>query len=134
MNRSDQEKLLKEILPSEDMADFQKTSLECGLAGLRRERRRRHIVRASSGVAVLVCLFVGILLKSGHAVRNAQSPVLRAASDAPSELASHHVDFINDDQLLAFFTNQPVALVGKPGDQRLVFLNESESDSTQHPF
>jgi len=134
MNRSDQEKLLKEILPSEDMADFQKASLACGLAGLRRERRRRHVVRTGSVAAVLICLFVGILLQSGKTVRTAQSPALRAAPDVSPQLASGHVDFITDDQLLALFTNQPVALVGKPGDQRLVFLSASEGDSAHHPF
>jgi hypothetical protein len=44
------------------------------------------------------------------------------------------VDFINDDELLALVTNQPVALVGKPGAQRLVFLGKSENDSAEHQF
>ena len=134
MNRSDKEKLLKEILPSEDANDFRQASLECGLARLRRERRRRNIVRVGSVAAVLVFLFVGILLKSANPVRKAHAPTLRAAPDAPSNLASHHVDFINDDQLLEYFTNQSVALIGKPGDQRLVILGQSEDRPARDQF
>jgi len=61
MNHRDHEKLLKEILPPEDMADYRKSSLEYGLAGLRRERRRRHIVRFSAVAVVLLGLSLGIL-------------------------------------------------------------------------
>jgi hypothetical protein len=134
MNPSDREKLLKEILSSEDVSDFRQNSLARGLAGLRRERRRRQLVRFSSAAAVLICLVVGILLKSANPVRNEHASVQRSAQPAPASLADSHVDFISDDQLLAFFTNQPVALVGKPGDQHLVFLGESENDSARKQF
>lgn len=134
MNRSDREKLLKEILPSEDVADFRKSSLACGLAGLRRERRRRRVVRFSSAAALMICLLVGILLKSANPVQNKSASIQHPEQPAPPSLASSHVDFISDDELLAFFTNQPVALVGKPGDQRLVFLGQSESASARDQF
>jgi len=37
------------------------------------------------------------------------------------------VQFINDDELLALFPNRPVALIGEPGKQRLVFLDRQNA-------
>jgi hypothetical protein len=34
------------------------------------------------------------------------------------------VKLINDDELLALFPDRPVALIGKPGQQQLVFLDK----------
>jgi len=134
MNHRDQEKLLKEILPPEDMADYRKSSLDHGLAGLRRERRRRHVTRISAVAVVLLGLSLGILFSSRNPAPPEHVTAQTSPPSAPSSLAASHVDFINDDQLLAFFTNQPVALIGKPGEQRLVFLGKSQDDAEQHPF
>jgi hypothetical protein len=137
MNPHDQEKLLREILPPEDIAEFRDFSLECALNGLRRERHRRRIVRLSSTAAVLLCLCVGVLLKTRKPAQIEHASNQRIAQPAPAGLASSHVDLINDDQLLALIasiTNRPVALIGKPGDQHLVFLSEPETGSAQHPF
>lgn len=133
MNSRDQEKLLKEILPPDDLADFRQTSLERGLAGLRRERRRRHILRFSAVVAALICISLGLILKSKNP-SNTQTTQIQPLPVVASATLTPHVDFINDEQLLALFTNQPVALVGSPGEQHLVFLGKDEDDSTQHQF
>ena len=131
MNHRDQEKILKEILPRGDEADFRNASLQFGLAGLRRERRRRQVVRFSAVAVVLLVCSVGIFFslrnQSQSKGRSAQAP----PQPAPSSLASSHVEFISDEQLLAVFANQPVALVGKPGEQRLVFLGKSDDNSAQ---
>ncbi|HHY86181.1 MAG TPA: hypothetical protein GYA07_11730 [Verrucomicrobia bacterium] len=37
------------------------------------------------------------------------------------------MQFINDDELLALFPNRPVALIGEPGKQRLVFLDRQNA-------
>ncbi len=134
MNSRDQEKLLKEILPPEGAVDFRQTSLERGLVGLRRQQRRRHIIRYSGVAVVLICFSIGILFHSRN--RTSGVPLITKATPqpAPSDLASGHVEIINDDQLLAYFINQPVALIGKPGEQRLVFLGKSENDSAQNRF
>ena len=124
MNSHDREKLLKEILPPGDPADFRQASLERGLAGLRRERRRRQIVRSSVIALAFICVSLGIVLKWRNTGQN-QNAKMQLPPVATSPVLAAHVDFINDDQLLALFTNQPVALVGKPGEQRLVFLGRS---------
>ena len=133
MNPHDQEKLLKEILPPDDLADFCQTSLAFGLAGLRREQRRRHVVRLGAMAAVLICISLGIIVKSRKTGGN-QNVQIQPTPIPASPVIASHVDFINDDQLLALFTNQPVALVGKPGEQRLVFLGASREDSREHQF
>lgn len=133
MNAHDQEKLLKEILPPNGLADFRQASLAYGLAGLRREQRRRHTVRLAAAAAVVLCISFGLAVKLRKTGAN-QNVQIHPALATASAIVASHVEFINDDQLLALFTNQPVALVGKPGDQRLVFLGKSENHSTEHPF
>ena len=125
MNSRDQEKLLKEILPTDDVAKFREASLGRGLACLRRERRRRYLLRGGTVAAITCVLFVGILLKSRAPVPN---PVANSQlSPAPAPSASH-VQFISDEELLALFKNQPVALIGKPGQQRLVLLDKAKAE------
>ena len=131
MNSDDREKLLKEILPREDLADFRQTSLEHGLTRLRRQRRTRYALRTVAAVAAFCFLSLAIFLKPHHPAPNnvsvAQSPQ-PVAAPAPTD----HVTFITDDELLAVFTNRPVALIGKPGQQRLVFLDQVHEPA--HPF
>ncbi len=133
MNSHDQEKLLKGILPPDDAAEFRQASLECGLAGLRRERRRHHLVKLSVAAAIFIGLSLGVVLnfRNAHPNQNAQ---IQPAVAATSPALAAHVDFINDEQLLALVTNKPVALIGKPGDQHLVYLGKSEDDSAEHQF
>jgi len=40
------------------------------------------------------------------------------------------VKFISADELLALFPNRPVALIGKPGSQQLVFLDGSSRQAS----
>jgi hypothetical protein len=131
MNHRDQEKLLKEILPPEDMSDFRNASLAGGLAGLRRERRRRQVVRFSATLLAMVGLFIGILVHSRNQAPNNRVVIQAVPQPASTTVAASHVDFITDDQLLAYFTNEPVALVGKPGEQHLVFLGKADDTPEQ---
>ena len=41
--------------------------------------------------------------------------------------ASQPVKIISDEELFALFPNRPLALVGKPGHQQLVFLGHPEA-------
>lgn len=126
MNSRDQEKLLKEILPREDVADFREASLERGLVCLRRQRQRRYMTRAIL-VAVAVCgLWLGLVLKPRSTEHVSNTPPPPRTATAPAN--SSHVTFISDEELLAMFPKQPVALIGKPGQQRLVFLNKTDKD------
>src|SRR5438552_4563052 len=55
MKRHEQDQLLKEILAGDDLSDFRQTSLELGLAAVRRRRRQHRAFRAS-GAALLPLL------------------------------------------------------------------------------
>ncbi len=114
--------LLKQILLDDDLADFRQKSLEAGLAALRAERRRRTVVRRSS-TGLLTALAIAVLLlrlNEERPVPVASSPRTPVASPRPSR-----VRFITDDELLALFPNRSTALIGAPGKQQLVFLDES---------
>lgn len=39
--------------------------------------------------------------------------------------------FITDEELFALFPNRPLALVGKPGQQQLVFLDQAKNSRHQ---
>jgi hypothetical protein len=131
MKRSEHEKLLTHILPGEDGADFERASLEHGLSCLRQQRRRRHLLRASGIAAVLSLISLAFVLKSHQPISRDSSAQL--ASTPPPATASH-VEFINDDQLLALWPDRSVALIGKPGQQWLVFLDKPNNDPAQAPF
>lgn len=129
MKPSEHKKLLNELLPDERLADFRTASLQHSLASLRRHRRRRLLFRASA-LTVVACLMVcGLLLKDRHPAHNTVAAV-SSRSTAPE---SDHVKFINDDELLAMFPQGSVALVGKPGRQRLVFLDTQQSETPESP-
>ncbi len=132
MNSDDREKLLKKILPHEDLADFRQASLEHGLTRLRRQRRTRYAIRVGAAAIAFCFLSLVIFFKAQHPVRNDVS-VAQSPPPLPASVASDHVTFISDDELLALFTNRPVALIGKPGQQRLVFLDQAHGKSPR-PF
>jgi hypothetical protein len=133
MKPSEQEKLLTHILPGEDGADFERASLEHGLSYLRRQRRRGHLLRAGGLAAVVGLIAAAFVLKSHqHSPRGGGSNAQLAST--PSAANSSRVEFINDDQLLALFPGRSVALIGKPGEQRLVFLDKPNNHTVRAPF
>jgi len=132
MKLSEKQKLLREILPGDDIADFERASLERGLADLRRQRRRGHLVRAGALAAVVGFISLGIVLKQHNPVR--ESAANLQLPPAPAPAVSDHVKFISDDELLALFPGRSVALIGKPGQQRLVFFDKPDDESNRAPF
>lgn len=130
MKPSEHEKLLRELLPDEGLADFRKTSLERGLASMRQHRRRRVLLRAGALATVAGLLVFGLRLRHPHPVQN---NIAAVPSPAPAP-SPEHVKFINDDELLAMFRQGSVALVGKPGQQRLISLDKTRSEKPQTPF
>jgi len=60
--------------------------------------------------------------------RETHSPAsVREASPAPP---ANRVKIITNEQLLALFPERPVALIGAPGTQRLMFLDAEPDGST----
>ena len=125
MKHPEHDRLLNDIVTGEELADFREASLQRGMAAIRRQRRRQRFVRLGALAAVPIVVAFGIVFSRSPkpalretAVSNA-SPV--AVSSAQTRIAP--VKFISDDELLALFPDRPVALIGKPGQQQLVFLD-----------
>jgi|SRR5271163_463480 len=114
MTRRDQEQLLAELLGGEEAAGLREATLTAGLKAMRWKRRRR----LAAYVSVLVLPWA-ILLHPTHQ----QKAVVTEASAKPAE---PKVEEITTEELFALFPNRPVALVGKPGEQQLVFLDQPQ--------
>ena len=131
MKHPEHDRLLNEIVTGEELADFREASLQHALTAIRQQRRRQRSLRLGALAGVPIVVAFGIVFSRSPktpvqeiAPSNA-SPV--AVSSAPPRTAP--VKLINDDELLALFPDRPVALIGKPGQQQLVFLDQSAKRS-----
>ncbi|HTL16694.1 MAG TPA: hypothetical protein VL793_05620, partial [Patescibacteria group bacterium] len=123
MKLHEHEEFLQELLDHETMAALRQESLQACLTSLRRKRRRQILARWS--LFMSVPLLVGMLFflnrfDSRHLTMPLGPTRLVSSAAAPDR----EVKIINDQELFALFPNRPIALVGKPGHQRLVFLDQ----------
>ena len=121
MNKSDRDQLLTDILGDDGLEALRQASLARGLDALRRRRLLRRGFEFAAAVAVpLVVVFAAVFHpQSRPAVQTApQSAPPAAAAEAS------RVHYINQQELFALFPNRPIALVGKPGHQQVLFLDE----------
>ena len=109
MKRSDQDRLLREVFANENLDRLRAASLATGLGALRQRRRRRTILATTASLALMLTAFLVIQR--------------RAARPEAAEEKISHVKFIDDAQLLALFPGRSVALIGVPGEQKLIFLD-----------
>lgn len=123
MNRHGFEDLLQEVLDAPARTQCRRDSLAVGIATLRRRKRWRWIGRATSSLAVFTVL-VWLFPRPTTPVKLA-IPATPAPS-APTANVRPPIEEIDDAQLLALFPGQTVALVGPPGEQRLILLGERE--------
>jgi hypothetical protein len=117
MKRSDQDRLLEEAFAGESVERLRAASLAGALSALRARRRRRACV---SGAAASFALAVAVFVSIRH--RTPEEAVV-----PPPAPKTNAVRIISDEQLLALFPDRSVALIGRPGEQRLVFLAGSEA-------
>jgi hypothetical protein len=77
-------------------------------------------------VTVPLLFAVAILSRRAPEASNRQIPSANPTTVAIStpQAESRDVKFITDEELFALFPNRPLALVGKPGQQQLVFLDQ----------
>ncbi len=125
MNHNDQDRLLTEVLTDEVLQACRLATLECGLAGMRRHRRHRRAVKVCSVVGLVIIGAVAAVCALKLADR--VDPTMAGRLAAPPNLASDsnsNLKVITDEELFALFPDRPLALVGKPGHQQLVFLDE----------
>jgi hypothetical protein len=112
--------LLADVLAE---SQLKSTTLDLGLAEMRRVRRRRRAIRA-----VTICMPIILLV----AVCIRQFSIKSALSDAAGErspqleetIPGTSIRVVNDEQLLQLFKGRPVALVGPAGHQQLIVFDE----------
>src|SRR5271165_5768626 len=125
MKHHDQDRLLSEALGGERLEAFRQATLECGLDALRRRRRRRRIVRACALACVpLLGVFTIVLLKNLSSPESLSNSESASVPGIPVPNRNQAIKIITDDELFALFPNRSMALVGKPGHQQLVFLDQ----------
>ena len=130
MRRQEQDQLLKEILAGEDLSHFRQASLQSGLTAVRHRRRRHRVFRVSAVTLLPLFLAYAIFVwqRSRESRPTTSSSSLAQISDAVSANAKPEVKIITDDELFELFPGRSMALIGKPGEQQLVFLNRLAQD------
>jgi hypothetical protein len=129
MKRTDQEHLLNEILTGDENSDFRRASLEHALRKNRQHRRNQTRLRVGATIVVTVLLAWKFVVPAHESTNKTQSVQLVKSTLITSPASESKVKIINDDELLALFPNRPVALIGKPGHQQLIFLDEPNTHS-----
>jgi hypothetical protein len=120
MTEQDKEQLLNELFGGEELEQTRGSTLAFGLREMRGRRRRRALTRAAIVVLPLVLLGLAVFpFTSRSPQRLTEAKPVALVSKPQSE-----IEYITSEQLFAMFPNRPLALVGKAGHQRLVFLDE----------
>ena len=129
MKRAQQTELLKDLLTETKLEDVQRTSLQHGLAALRARQQRHRIARALALGALPVALVCAILIQQGVRVWPSRVYPMGGSSAMPARDQSG-VKLINDEELFALFPGRSLALVGPPGHQELLFLDQAGPPAT----
>jgi hypothetical protein len=134
MKRQRHDDLLKETFAGDELDALREASLNHGLAALR-TRRRLRTWRNGTLVALPVLLLAAALFwrtpspptAAVHApvVAIASMPVLKIYPAVTAADVSP-VPTISDQELLALYANRSVGLLGKPGQQKLVFFDQPD--------
>jgi len=131
MRRSEQEQLLNDILAERDLSHLREITLQSGLLALQAHRKRRRARRTL--VLAAVPFLLGSVFLIDWRIRPMRGSAPGTAATAAGALLQKEdsgVKIISDDELFALFPNRSLALVGKPGHQELVFLDQGGSSVT----
>jgi hypothetical protein len=124
MKRTDSERLVTEMLAGEGLSELRTSALNQGVAYLRRRKHRRRITQAGLCACLLFVALWGLV--TAGIQKKLPKEDHRFASEKPAQKVTPRdsgIEWIDDDELLALFPNRPVALIGQPGKQQLVFLD-----------
>jgi hypothetical protein len=116
MNSRETDRILKEVLGTDATDRLRGASLEQGIASMRRRRHVRRIVRACAVVCLLLAPVAFLATKHSS---QTEAPVVSSVSPA-QVMPRPQIERITDAELLALFPGQTIALVGAPGEQRLM--------------
>lgn len=105
------------------------------------ERRANPIQIRENSSALILQIAVAILTSLPLMLRAADQPVATATNASEvsnaetydlwiaTEIAEEKIRFINDEELFALFPDRPMALIGEPGQQQLVFLDNRPANA-----
>ncbi len=119
MKRTSQERILNEVFDDNALASARAASLSAGLQAMRRRRQQRIAFASLSGL--LACA-AGVALWFRQTTISPPLPPVNVTAPVGE---FRGVKIITDAELLALFRDRQVALIGAPGEQQLVFLDES---------
>jgi hypothetical protein len=127
MKRHEQDRLLSKLLAGDEVSGFRRSSLEEGLTMIRRRRRARRAGRWCVLALLPLAFGAGIFWSwpSGPRVRPVSVADSHAARVPGQSAGAGGVRIINDEELMALFAGRPLALVGRPGHQQLLFLDQA---------
>jgi len=127
MTGPEKKQLLENIFGGDELNSLREASLARGLKEMRRRRHRMWMGRIVVMALPVVLLAVMVI-----------HPWIQPLLPAPAPTGAPHtskteskVEYITADQLFALFPNRPMALVGKPGQQRLIFLDNQPGPENQ---
>jgi hypothetical protein len=126
MKSPEHDQLLKEILADRNLGSLKQSSLGSGLAALRETREARQIRRLAALAIVPALVFLVILASQVFQFQRSAKRSFQPR-DTLSQPQGSSVKMITDEELFALFPNRSMALVGKPGHQELVFLDQRRS-------
>lgn len=120
MNPPEEDRLLRDVLADEALERVRAASLTAGVTAVRRRRHRRAIAAGAAGCLMCAVLAFVLFVRREQFAPAPTSPTRATPSSAP---AGPKVKWIDDAQLFARFPDRGIALIGRPGEQRLVFLD-----------
>jgi hypothetical protein len=115
MKRSEEDRLLREILTDEPLDALRQRSLDGGISLLRRRRATRAVMSGIAAVTVVIAVLVIQRFRLPPPSEPVHASIVRSST----------VTMINDEQLLALFPNRAVALIGRPGHQKLLLADDA---------
>lgn len=131
MKHPEENSLLNELLTGEEVAQFREASLQHGLTVLRRRKRRARVFQCGALVALpfIALALVFSLRQAPEATMAKATPQHSTPATAPqANPEPPPVEVIDDAELFALFPNRSLALIGPPGKQQLVFLDDLVSN------
>jgi hypothetical protein len=125
--------LMNDLLLETAPAQFRIATLERGLALCRARRRRKAVGRRIVALAAPGLLVVWLLQFHSDRFRTTgdtgRAPAAIVEVEAPDHaryIPGTSIRVISDEELIEFFKDRPVVLVGPPGHQRLVPLDSRQ--------